>query len=62
MDKTNKSIKRRFIDDVYNGDEKAYRQARKADYLKVQYEWTCYVDNLCKNGEITEKEANNTLF
>lgn len=34
----------------------------KVDYLKVQYEWTCYVDNLCKNGEISEKEANNVLF
>ncbi len=28
----------------------------KDDYCKMQFEWSCFVDSLCKNGEITEHQ------
>ena len=56
------TIKRMFINDVYNGDYKKYLRARKADYCKVQFEWTCYIDYLCKSGIITQKQYNNATF
>lgn len=56
------TIKRRFINDVYGGNYAAYRQARKRDLCKVRFEFACYIDGLCKDGEITEKEYNNTIF
>lgn len=56
------TIKRMFINDVYNGDYKKYLRERKADYCKVQFEWTCYIDYLCKSGIITQKRCNNATF
>ena len=56
------TIKRMFINDIYNGDYKKYLRARKADYCKVQFEWTCYIDYLCKSGIITQKQYNNATF
>jgi hypothetical protein len=29
---------------------------QKADYWTAQQAWSAYVDNLCKNGEITQKQ------
>lgn len=59
---TKESIKRRFINEVYNGDNKRYLRERKADYCKVQFEWSCFIDALCKNGEITQKQYENETF
>lgn len=56
------TLKRRFIVEVFDGDEKAYRKARKEDYLKVQYEWTLWMDSLCKSGEISQRTWNTALF
>lgn len=56
------TLKRRFINECYNGDMGAYKRARKDDYCKVQFEWTCWMDSLLKNGEITEKQWNNEVF
>lgn len=56
------TIKRMFINDVYGGDYTQYRRARKADYLKVQYEWSVYVDGLCKSGEITQRQYDTVVF
>lgn len=56
------TLKRRFINEVYGGDYKAYLHARKDDYCKVQFEWSCFIDALCKNGEITLKQYENALF
>ena len=44
-------IKKAFIECVYNGNRKAYLKARRADYCKVQFEWACFIDSLCKSGE-----------
>jgi len=56
------TIKSRFINEIYNGDYNAYRKARKDDYCKVQLEWSYFIDSLCKNGEITQKQYNNVTF
>lgn len=48
----NETLKRRFINEMY-GDYKSYLRARKDDYCKVQYEWSCWIDSLCKAGEIS---------
>ena len=44
------TIKRMFINEVYGGDYKKYLKARKDDYCKVQFEWSCFIDSLCKSG------------
>ena len=56
------TLKRRFINEVFDGDEKEYRKARKEDYLKVQFEWSVWIDSLCKSGEISQKRYENALF
>lgn len=56
------TLKQRFINEVYGGDYAAYRKARKDDYCKVQLEWSCYIDNLCKGGEITQRQYDNAIF
>ena len=56
------TLKRRFINEVYDGDYKKYRRERKKDYCKVQFEFSCFIDCLCKNGEITEKQYFNATF
>lgn len=55
-------IKKAFIEAYYNGDRKAYQNARKDDYCKVQFEWSCFVDSLCRDGEITQKQYNRATF
>lgn len=62
MREFNRAQKQRFIDEVYDGDKAAYRQARKADYCKVQYEWTVWLDGLCKSSEITSKQWEKAEF
>lgn len=60
--KKNTTLKRRFINEVYGGDYRAYLKARKDDYLKVQFEWSCYTDSLCKAGEISQKVWERAVF
>lgn len=43
-------------------DRGAYLKARRADYCKVQFEWACFIDSLCKSGEITQKQYDNATF
>lgn len=59
---TGESIKRRFISEVYGGDRKKYLRERKADYCRVQFEWSCFIDCLCKNGEITQKQYDKAVL
>ncbi|MEG0471366.1 MAG: hypothetical protein RR588_03435 [Solibacillus sp.] len=56
------TLKGHFISEVYNGDYGAYRKARNTDYCKVQLEWSCFIDSLCKCGEITQCEYDNATF
>ncbi len=56
------TLKRRFINDVYNGDNKQYLKERKADYCKVQFMWSCWIDSLCKDGYITQRQYDNATF
>ena len=63
MKKTkSKYSKQRFIDEIYNGNKSEYRKERKSDYCKVQLEWSCWIDSLCKNGEITIKQYEGAIF
>ena len=55
------TLKRRFINEVY-GTYVAYLRARKKDYFKVQLEWSFWLDNLCRNGEITMQQYENEVF
>lgn len=57
-----KTLRRRFIDEAFNGDYKAYLRARQDDYCKVQFEWSCWIDALCKNGEITQSQYEQATF
>lgn len=34
----------------------------KVGYCKVQFEWACFIDSLCKSGEITQKQYNSATF
>ena len=56
------TLKRRFINEMYDGDYGAYLKARKQDYCKVQFEWSCWMDSLCRNSEITLKQYENVTF
>ena len=57
-----RTLRRRFIDEVFDGDYKAYLKARQDDYCKVQFEWSCWIDALCKDGEITQKQYEQATF
>lgn len=57
-----KTLRRRFIDEAFGGDYKAYLRARQDDYCKVQFEWSCRMDALCKNGEITQAQYEQAIF
>lgn len=57
-----KDIKKHFIQDCYNNNRSEYLKARKKDYLKVQFEFTCYIDNLLKEGLITRRAFNGITF
>lgn len=58
---TLRETKRMFIQEWY-GTEKEYRKARKDDYCKTQFNWTCFMDDLLKAGLITEKQWQNATF
>lgn len=57
-----KPLRWRFVDDAFDGNYKAYLKARRDDYLKVQFEWSCWIDMLCKSGEITQKQYEQATF
>lgn len=58
---TLREAKREFICNYYKTQD-AYRRARKADYCQVQFEWSCYMDSLCKDGLITQKQWERATF
>lgn len=58
---TARQAKREFINEVYGTDSK-YRKARKNDYYKVQFEWTCFMDALCRDGVISQRTWDTATF
>lgn len=36
-----------------------YPKGTVIDYCTAQYNWSCFVDSLLKNGQITDKQFNN---
>ena len=59
---TNIALKQMFINDVYDNNRKDYHRAKRKDYFKVQLEWSIYIDNLCKDGIITQEQYENAVF
>lgn len=57
-----KNLKTRFIEECYDGNKEAYLRAREQDYCKVQFEWTCWMDALHKEGQITDQQWNSAIF
>ena len=53
--------KQLFVESHY-GNENDLRKALKKDYLAVQFEWSCFIDSLCRNGDITMTQYQNWLF
>ena len=51
---TLKQVRKNFKE--YNAD---FIKDNKRDKIKVNFEYSCYLDSLCKNGEITQKQYNN---
>lgn len=52
---------RLFIESYY-GSSEAFRAAVQDDYCKAQFNWSCFVDGLCKSGEITERQYDTWAF
>ena len=59
--KTETTLKRRFINEVYESN-KHYLRERRKDYYAVQFVWMCWMDALYRDGEITEKQYMNEIF
>lgn len=59
---TQREIKKIYIRDMYDGDRKAYLRDRRQDYCKAQFRWTCWMDAMCKNGVITQKQWDRATF
>ena len=52
---------RAFVEDYYGSDEQ-FRLAVQDDYCKAQFNWSCFVDSLCKAGEITQQQYATWAF
>ena len=50
-----------FIE-AYYGDKEQLQSALRQDYLAVQYAWECFVDGLCRDGDITTEQYYSWTF
>lgn len=50
-----------FVEGYY-GNKKELHKALRQDYLAVQFAWECFVDGLCKDGDITQEQYNSWTF
>ncbi len=50
-----------FVEEFFK-TESEYHKSIKQDYLAVQEMWACYIDGLCKDGIITERQYENATF
>lgn len=58
---TMKQVNKEFVETYYGCWEK-FKEARKKDYCKVQYEWSCYIDELVKDGILTPRQWHNAYL
>lgn len=58
---TMKQVNKEFVE-MYYGNWESFKAARKAAYLKVQYEWSCYIDSLNKEGKLTDRQYHNSIL
>lgn len=56
---TTKEMNRMFVECCYNGDWDAFYKAKKTDLPAVHLQFHTFVDALCKDREITEKQYMN---
>ena len=49
-----------FIESYGNKNE--LHKALRQDYLAVQFAWECFVDGLCKDGDITMEQYESWTF
>ena len=40
-------------------ENRSFIEKHKTDKILLNYEWQIYLDNLCKSGEITQKQWGN---
>ena len=52
---TRKQAKQIFVEEYYNGN---IRKALKEDRIAVRCAWNDFTDMLCRNGDITQHQAN----
>lgn len=57
---TTGEVKKEFIR-MYYGN-RGYYAARRKDYCKVQFEWSCFIDRLCKDGVISQQQYDEMTF
>ena len=58
---SNTEIKHLFIASCYNSRGE-YLSERRRDYCAAQFRWSCFIDDLCKSGEITQRAYDNATF
>lgn len=58
---TAREVKQEFIN-LFYGTRGKYLSARRKDYYAVQYEWSCFIDSLCKDGVITQYQYDRMTF
>ncbi len=58
---TIKEANHMFIVEYYN-DYPSFNRAVGADYCGVQLEWECFMDNLCRDGILTQRQYNCATF
>ena len=51
---TKDQAKRIFEEEYYNGN---IRKAIRHDRVEVRCAWNDFIDHLCRNGDITQKQA-----
>lgn len=52
---------KRIFEESYGGNLNL-RNAIKKDMLAVKFDWDCFIDALCKNGDITIQQYESWMF
>lgn len=58
---TASEVKKEFIK-LYYGNRGNYIVARRKDYCKVQLEWSCFIDGLCRDCIISQDLYDRMTF
>lgn len=50
-----------FIEQYY-GNTASFKSAVQDDYCAAQFQWSCFIDALCKLDEITQRQWETWIF